>query len=86
MSGSVGNSSSSGFYEPFRKALNRAFGLSPADQLPVTSMLAGAASGAVGGTSNLLAKEVTCSPYNRHSIFGEPSLLDQGADAGTLYI
>lgn len=39
----------SGFYEPFRHALNRFVGLSPMDQVPITSIVAGAASGAVGG-------------------------------------
>jgi hypothetical protein len=38
-----------GFYEPVRRNINRAFGLSPTEQVPVTSLMAGAASGAVGG-------------------------------------
>ncbi|THH21218.1 hypothetical protein EW146_g283 [Bondarzewia mesenterica] len=44
------NGSRLGFYEPFRHALNRVVGLSPSDQLPVTSVIAGAASGAVGAS------------------------------------
>ncbi|EIM92891.1 oxaloacetate carrier [Stereum hirsutum FP-91666 SS1] len=44
------NGSRLGFYEPFRQNINRAFGLSPKDQLPVTSVIAGAASGAVGAS------------------------------------
>lgn len=39
-----------GFYEPFRVNINRAFGLEAKDQRTLTSMVAGAASGAVGGT------------------------------------
>jgi solute carrier family 25 protein 34/35 len=38
-----------GFYEPIRKAMNRFVGLSATEQTPVTSVLAGAASGVVGG-------------------------------------
>ncbi|ETW87136.1 hypothetical protein HETIRDRAFT_166666 [Heterobasidion irregulare TC 32-1] len=44
------NGSRLGFYEPFRHALNRAIGLSPSDQFPITSVIAGAASGAVGAS------------------------------------
>lgn len=43
------NSLLPGFYEPFRHTLNRAVGLQPSDQMPVTSVISGAASGAVGG-------------------------------------
>ncbi|KAI0072219.1 mitochondrial carrier [Panus rudis PR-1116 ss-1] len=42
------NGSRLGFYEPFRHALNRTVGLDPSTQMPVTSVIAGAASGAVG--------------------------------------
>ncbi|THH29055.1 hypothetical protein EUX98_g5130 [Antrodiella citrinella] len=42
------NGSRLGFYEPFRLSINKAFGFSPTDQLPATSIAAGAASGAVG--------------------------------------
>lgn len=38
-----------GFYEPIRQASNDLFGLDPSVQMPVTSLLAGAASGAIGG-------------------------------------
>lgn len=38
-----------GFYEPFRRTINHAFGWTAAEQIPVTSLVAGAASGAVGG-------------------------------------
>ncbi|KAI0783290.1 oxaloacetate carrier [Abortiporus biennis] len=43
------NGSRLGFYEPFRRKLNSVFGLNPTDQVPITSFVAGAASGAVGG-------------------------------------
>jgi len=42
------NGSRLGFYEPFRKAINQLVGLSTNEQNPVTSVVAGAASGAVG--------------------------------------
>ncbi|THH26783.1 hypothetical protein EUX98_g7405 [Antrodiella citrinella] len=42
------NGSRLGFYEPFRLSINKAFGFSPTDQLPATSIAASAASGAVG--------------------------------------
>ncbi|KAH8099753.1 mitochondrial carrier domain-containing protein [Cristinia sonorae] len=42
------NGSRLGFYEPFRQTLNGFVGLSPTDQMPATSIAAGAASGAVG--------------------------------------
>lgn len=42
-----------GFYEPFRRTLNKFVGLAPTDQVPITSLVAGAASGAVGGKLNI---------------------------------
>jgi hypothetical protein len=39
-----------GFYEPFRRNLNSLFGWSPNEQIPFTSVAAGAISGAVGGS------------------------------------
>ncbi|KAG1771108.1 mitochondrial carrier domain-containing protein [Suillus placidus] len=42
------NGSRLSLYDPFRRTLNRAFGWSSADQIPITSLVAGAASGAVG--------------------------------------
>lgn len=42
------NGSRLGFYEPIRKSCNQFVGLDPSVQMPVTSLLAGAASGAVG--------------------------------------
>lgn len=42
------NGSRLGFYEPFRRNINRMVGWSPVDQVPITSLVAGAASGAVG--------------------------------------
>lgn len=42
-------SAKTGFYEPFRLSLNRLVGLAPTDQVPITSIAAGAASGGVGG-------------------------------------
>ncbi|KAI0046623.1 oxaloacetate carrier [Auriscalpium vulgare] len=44
------NGSRLGFYEPFRKSINQAAGLDTAVQHPVTSVIAGAASGAVGAS------------------------------------
>jgi len=42
------NGSRLGFYEPFRHTLNRFVGLAPTDQVPITSLIAGAISGGVG--------------------------------------
>ncbi|KIY50407.1 mitochondrial carrier [Fistulina hepatica ATCC 64428] len=42
------NGSRMGFYEPFRHATNSAIGRAPSDQIPITSVFAGASSGAVG--------------------------------------
>ncbi|KAH7910458.1 mitochondrial carrier domain-containing protein [Hygrophoropsis aurantiaca] len=44
------NGSRLGFYEPFRRTLNRLIDKSPTDQLPLTSLAAGAVSGAVGAS------------------------------------
>ncbi|KAH6917043.1 oxaloacetate carrier [Coprinopsis sp. MPI-PUGE-AT-0042] len=44
------NGSRLGFYEPIRGATNNLFGWSPKDQVPLTSVLAGAASGAIGAS------------------------------------
>ncbi len=44
---------STGFYEPFRLNLNQLFGINPESQVPFTSVLAGAVSGAVGGEHSL---------------------------------
>jgi solute carrier family 25 protein 34/35 len=38
-----------GFYEPFRRNLNKFVGRPADDQIPITSVIAGASSGAVGG-------------------------------------
>ncbi|KAG6817923.1 hypothetical protein H0H87_012391 [Tephrocybe sp. NHM501043] len=42
------NGSRLGFYEPFRRNINHLFGYSAEEQVPFTSVLAGATSGAVG--------------------------------------
>ncbi|KAJ2935637.1 hypothetical protein H1R20_g1460, partial [Candolleomyces eurysporus] len=42
------NGSRLGFYEPFRHSFNSLFGQAPTAQIPFTSVLAGATSGAVG--------------------------------------
>ncbi|KAF7302715.1 hypothetical protein HMN09_00906400 [Mycena chlorophos] len=42
------NGSRLGFYEPFRRGINRFVGRSPDEQLPATAVIAGATSGAVG--------------------------------------
>ena len=71
-----------GFYDPFRVGLNRAFGYSPTDQIPATSLAAGAASGAVGGMSygmKLLAYTDATTSHPR-----KPSVPDQGSYAGEL--
>jgi hypothetical protein len=39
-----------GFYEPIRKATNQLVGAKATDQIPITSVFAGAASGVVGGS------------------------------------
>ncbi|KAF9469830.1 mitochondrial carrier domain-containing protein [Collybia nuda] len=44
------NGSRLGFYEPFRRNLNKFVGRSADDQIPFTSVLAGASSGAVGAS------------------------------------
>ncbi|KZT30777.1 mitochondrial carrier [Neolentinus lepideus HHB14362 ss-1] len=44
------NGSRLGFYEPFRHTINRVIGRSPTEQIPITSVVAGAASGAVGAS------------------------------------
>ncbi|KAF5388573.1 hypothetical protein D9757_004708 [Collybiopsis confluens] len=44
------NGSRLGFYEPFRRKMNRLVGRSAEEQIPITSMLAGASSGAVGAS------------------------------------
>lgn len=38
-----------GFYEPIRRATNQLIGSNAKEQIPVTSVFAGAASGVVGG-------------------------------------
>ncbi|KAJ7070758.1 mitochondrial carrier domain-containing protein [Mycena amicta] len=42
------NGSRLGFYEPFRRNINRFIGRRPEEQLPVTAVIAGASSGALG--------------------------------------
>ncbi|GLB35840.1 putative mitochondrial carrier (TC 2.A.29) family protein [Lyophyllum shimeji] len=44
------NGSRLGFYEPFRRGINTLFGISPDEQVPYTSVIAGATSGAVGAS------------------------------------
>ncbi|KAF8899066.1 mitochondrial carrier domain-containing protein [Infundibulicybe gibba] len=44
------NGSRLGFYEPFRRNINRFVGYAPEDHIPVTSIMAGASSGAVGAS------------------------------------
>ncbi|KAF7303220.1 hypothetical protein MKEN_01285800 [Mycena kentingensis (nom. inval.)] len=44
------NGSRLGFYEPFRRNINRLVGRRPEEQLPVTAVIAGASSGAVGAS------------------------------------
>jgi hypothetical protein len=46
-----------GFYEPFRLSLNRFVGFAPTDQVPVTSIIAGAISGAVGGKPSIISAQ-----------------------------
>jgi solute carrier family 25 protein 34/35 len=43
------NGSRLGFYEPIRKTVNSVLGFTPTDQIAYTSVMAGAASGVVGG-------------------------------------
>ncbi|KAF5368401.1 hypothetical protein D9758_002199 [Tetrapyrgos nigripes] len=44
------NGSRLGFYEPFRRNINKLVGWAPEDQVPLTSVIAGASSGAVGAS------------------------------------
>ncbi|KAJ3721777.1 mitochondrial carrier [Lentinula raphanica] len=44
------NGSRLGFYEPFRRGINELVGRRPEEQIPLTSVLAGASSGAVGAS------------------------------------
>ncbi|KAG2117970.1 mitochondrial carrier domain-containing protein [Suillus discolor] len=44
------NGSRLGFYEPFRRTINRSIGRSITDQIPFTSAVAGAASGIIGAS------------------------------------
>ncbi|KAF7307169.1 hypothetical protein MIND_00510500 [Mycena indigotica] len=44
------NGSRLGFYEPFRRNINRFVGRRPEEQLPLTAIIAGASSGAVGAS------------------------------------
>ncbi|KAF9074894.1 mitochondrial carrier domain-containing protein [Rhodocollybia butyracea] len=44
------NGSRLGFYEPFRRGINGLVGRSAEEQIPITSVLAGASSGAVGAS------------------------------------
>ncbi|KAJ6575422.1 oxaloacetate carrier [Mycena capillaripes] len=44
------NGSRLGFYEPFRQNINKFIGRRPDEQLPVTAVIAGATSGAVGAS------------------------------------
>ncbi|KAF5313189.1 hypothetical protein D9619_002625 [Psilocybe cf. subviscida] len=44
------NGSRLGFYEPFRRTFNKFLGYDPNEQIPFTSVLAGATSGAVGAS------------------------------------
>ncbi|KAL1737262.1 mitochondrial carrier domain-containing protein [Schizophyllum commune] len=44
------NGSRLGFYEPFRHNLNKLIGRDALEQIPITSVIAGASSGAVGAT------------------------------------
>jgi len=43
------NGSRLGFYEPIRRTVNSVLGFTPTDQIAYTSVMAGAASGVVGG-------------------------------------
>lgn len=43
------NGSRLGFYEPIRRTVNSVLGFTPTDQIAYTSVIAGAASGVVGG-------------------------------------
>jgi hypothetical protein len=79
------NRQPTGFYEPFRRNLNKFIGRSAEEQITYTSIIAGASSGAVGGEYML--------PYNCMdlchefliccvSIYRKPVISDQGPYAG----
>ena len=69
------------FYEPFRQFINNVVGYSSADQVPWTSLIAGASSGAVGGVSCYPVREQLLTSLC--SVIGKSHVLDQGSDAGT---
>jgi hypothetical protein len=69
-----------GFYEPFRRQLNHLSGWSPAETIPITSLIAGALSGAVGG--ELLSSSYLPDNELVHSIRWKPSFSNQGSNAG----
>ncbi|KAJ3781477.1 mitochondrial carrier domain-containing protein [Lentinula aff. detonsa] len=55
------NGSRLGFYEPFRRGINGLVGRSAEEQIPITSVLAGASSGAVGGSWSCNVHEASLS-------------------------
>ena len=70
------------FYEPFRRFTNKTVGYSSTDQVPWTSLVAGASSGAVGGRDPSSTKgrlEFTL----LDSGVRKPHVLGQGSDAGS---
>lgn len=71
--------SSAGFYEPFRRNLNKFIGRPVDEQIPLTSIVAGASSGAVGGMTEIYK---LFSLKNIHSVVGQSFVFNQGSHAG----
>jgi len=69
------------FYEPFRRFVNKTVGYSSTDQVPWTSLIAGASSGAVGGGLPFSRARAITDLLTSGN--GKSHVLDQGSDAGT---
>lgn len=57
-----------GFYEPFRRSFNRLVGNSAGQQVAATSVLAGAASGVVGGALAFPQRNITLPNRLTHAL------------------
>ena len=75
---------SAAFYEPFRRFTNKTVGYSSTDQVPWTSLVAGASSGAVGGRDHLRRKEDLNSHYLTAAL-GNPMFLVKARMQVVLY-
>ncbi len=73
-----------GFYEPLRRQFNGFVGWDPEEVVPLTSVLAGAVSGAIGGKS-LFCLHNSSYRFVECSLTGKPAVFDQGPNAGTSF-